>query len=57
MGKRQTNVTRRDFMRGTVGAAIGVSVARGAAGASTRAARAAASSWCGTSRRSTPATR
>jgi len=41
MGKRQTNVTRRDFMRGTVGAALGVSVARGASGASTRAARSA----------------
>ena len=40
MGKRQTNVTRRDFMRGTVGAAIGISVARGSASASTRAARA-----------------
>ncbi len=41
MGKRQTNVTRRDFMRGTVGAAIGVSAARSAAGATTRAARSA----------------
>ncbi len=41
MGKRETNVTRRDFMRGTVGAAIGVSVARGSAAASTRGARSA----------------
>ncbi len=41
MGKGHTNVTRRDFMRGTVGAAIGVSVAGSALGASPRGARAA----------------
>jgi Domain of unknown function (DUF362) len=39
MGKRQANVTRRDFMRGTVGAAIGVSMAHGQAGATARAPR------------------
>ena len=39
MGKRQTNVTRRDFMRGTVGAAIGVSMAQDGAGATVRAPR------------------
>jgi len=39
MGKRQANVTRRDFMRGTVGAAIGVSMAHDRAGATTRAPR------------------
>ncbi len=40
MGRHQ-NVTRRDFMRGTVGAAIGVSLTHGSAGAETRGARAA----------------
>ena len=39
MGMRQANVSRRDFMRGTVGAAIGVSMAHDRAGATTRAPR------------------
>jgi len=41
MGKREVNVTRRDFMRGTVGAAIGISMAHDSAGAITRAPRSA----------------
>ena len=41
MDKRQANVTRRDFMRGTVGAAIAVSMAHDRAGATTRAPRSA----------------
>src|SRR5512137_811586 len=41
MRNRQANVTRRDFMRGTVGAAIGISVAHDAAGAITRPPRSA----------------
>lgn len=40
MGERTVNVTRRDFMRGTVGTAIGVSVARDGAGAPARPPRA-----------------
>jgi hypothetical protein len=41
MARRQANVTRRDFMRGTVGAAIGISVAHDTAGATTRGPRSA----------------
>ena len=41
MGDRQADVTRRDFMRGTVGAAIGISMAHDTAGATTRPPRSA----------------